>query len=197
MYDFENRKVFFPDVHASFKFCVMVSSPNRTFGAAKCGFFLRSTAEVENPDQSFPITAEDFARVNPNTGTAPIFRTRRDMALTTAIYARVPVLVDRSGDEEVRSWPVKYARMFNMTNDSHLFRTRAELEEQEGAWPVGGNRWDSPSGEWVPLYEGKMVQSIRSSRCEHCSKSRRILHACRSQRCHATYEDQTRSIVAS
>ena len=49
--------------------------------------------------------------------------------------------------------------MFDMTNDSHLFRTRTELEEQEGAFPIGGNRFGSPSGEWVPLYEGKMVQA--------------------------------------
>ena len=50
--------------------------------------------------------------------------------------------------------------MFHMTNDSGLFRTRAELEDQEGAWPSGGNRFDSPAGEWLPLYEGKMVQAF-------------------------------------
>ena len=27
LYDFENKKVFFPDVHASFKFCIFVASP--------------------------------------------------------------------------------------------------------------------------------------------------------------------------
>lgn len=160
LYDFENKKVFFPDVHASFKFCVMTFSPSRTFGAAKCAFYLHSVAEIANPDQAFPITAADFARVNPNTGTAPIFRTRRDMALTTAIYARAPVLVDRSTGEEVKSWPVKYHRMFDMTLDSALFRTRGELEEKEGAWPIGSNRWQSAGGEWVPLYEGKMVQAF-------------------------------------
>ena len=160
LYDFENKKVFFPDVHASFKFAVMVASPGRAFEAARCAFYLHNVAELHNPDQCFPIAAADFARVNPNTGTAPIFRTARDMALTTAIYARCPVLVDRSGGEPVAAWPVKYNRMFDMTNDSHLFRTRAELEGSEGAWPIGGNRWQSPSGEWVPLYEGKMVQAF-------------------------------------
>ncbi|WP_293698193.1 MULTISPECIES: Eco57I restriction-modification methylase domain-containing protein [unclassified Sphingopyxis] len=160
LYDFENRKVFFPDVHASFKFCVLAFSPQRSFGAAKCAFYLHSVDELKNSDQAFPITAADFARVNPNTGTAPIFRTRRDMALTTAIYGRVPVLVDKSGDAPKATWPVKYATMFHMTNDSHLFRTRAELEGQEGAWPVGGNRWQSATGEWVPLYEGKMIQAF-------------------------------------
>lgn len=156
LYDFENKKVFFPDVHASFKFCVMVASPERKFSAALCAFYLHSVAELKNKEQAFTITATDFARVNPNTGTAPIFRTKRDMQLTAAIYARVPVLVDRSSGEEVKSWPVKYATMFHMTNDSHLFRTRAELEEQEGAWPIGDNRWQSAAGEWVPLYVGRM-----------------------------------------
>ena len=101
LYDFENKKVFFPDVHASFKFCVIVFSPERTFNAANCAFYLHSIEELKNPDQAFPITAADFARVNPNTGTAPIFRTRRDMALTTAIYDRLPVLVDKSGPAPV------------------------------------------------------------------------------------------------
>lgn len=159
-YDFENKKVFFPDVHASFKFCVMVASPSRTFGAAQSAFYLHSVEAIADPERCFPITAADFARVNPNTGTAPIFRTRRDMELTTAVYARVPALADRSSGEEAKSWPVKYAQMINMTSDSHLFRTRAELEEKEGAWPIGGNRWQSAAGEWVPLYEGKMVQAF-------------------------------------
>ena len=160
LYDFENKKVFFPDVHASFKFCVFVASPRPLPEAAKCAFYLHAVSEVEEPERCFPLSAADFVRVNPNTGTAPIFRFRRDAELTTAIYDRLPVLVDRSSGEAVKAWPVKYTRMFDMTNDSDLFRTRSELEEQEGAWPVGGNRYQSPSGEWVPLYEGKMVQAF-------------------------------------
>ena len=160
LYDFENKKVFFPDVHASFKFCVFVASRQPLLKAAKCAFYLHSVSEVADRERCFPLSAADFARVNPNTGTAPIFRSRRDAELTTAIYDRLPVLVDRSSGEEVRAWPVKYTRMFDMTNDSDLFRTRSELEEQEGAWPVGSNRYQSPSGEWVPLYEGKMVQAF-------------------------------------
>ena len=144
--------------HSSF--CVLVASPSPGDDPARCAFYCHSVAELDNPERCFPLTAEDFARVNPNTGTAPIFRTRRDAALTTAIYDRLLVLVDRSSGEAVKAWPVKYSTMFHMTNDSGLFRTRAELEEREGAWPVGGNRFGSPSGDWVPLYEGKMVQAF-------------------------------------
>jgi len=159
LYDFENRKVFFPDVHASFKFAVMVASPARQLSSAHCAFYLHSVDERLNPEQGLAITAADFARVNPNTGTAPIFRTRRDMAITMAIYDRCPVLVDRSGGQPKTSWPVKYNTMYHMTNDSRLFRNQAELKGKENAWPVGGNRWQSSAGEWVPLYEGKMVQA--------------------------------------
>lgn len=46
LYDFENRRTrhglepFFPDVDSRFKFAAMISSPNRLFAAAHCGFFL-------------------------------------------------------------------------------------------------------------------------------------------------------------
>ena len=160
LYDFENKKVFFRDVHASFKFCVFIASPSPLAGDAHCAFFLHDVSELEDPDRRFPLTAAEFARVNPNTGTASIFRSRRDAELTTAIYARLPVLADRSSGEERKAWPVTYVRMFDMTNDSGLFRTRVELEERERAWPVGGNRWHSPAGEWVPLYQGMMVQAF-------------------------------------
>jgi hypothetical protein len=164
-YDFENRRTrynaqpFFPDVDSRFKFSAMIASPNLTFAAAECAFFLQDVSELADPERRFPLTAADFARVNPNTGTAPIFRSRRDAALTTKIYANGQVLVDRSSGREVKAWPVKYATMFHMTNDSGKFRTRQELEEKEAAWPIGGNRWQSGAGVWLPLYEGKMVQA--------------------------------------
>ena len=160
LFDFENRKIFFKDIHASFKFCTLVfGGEERQFDQTDCAVFLHDTRTIADADRCFLLTPEDFARVNPNTGTAPIFRSCRDAELTIAIYERLPVLVDRSSGEEVKAWPVKYATMFHMTNDSSLFRTRGELEEREGAYPIGNNRFNSPSGEWVPLYEGKMVQA--------------------------------------
>lgn len=166
LYDFENRRTrhgmepFFPDVDTRFKFAAMIASPERTFGATHCGFFLQAVSEIANPENAFPIATEDFARVNPNTGTAPVFRTRREMEITTGIYRRVPALRDHSKDEDTRAWPVIYSTMFHMTNDSSSFRTKAELEGVDGAWPIAGNRYRGATGEWVPLYEGKMVQAF-------------------------------------
>ena len=104
-----------------------------------------------------PAAPSDFARVNPNTGTAPVFRTRRDAEITRGIYERHPVLVDRSGDGERRAWPVRYAQgLFNMTSDSRLFRTVEQLEA-DGFYPVQGNRWKRGEDLYLPLYQGRMI----------------------------------------
>lgn len=158
LYDFENKKVFFPDVHASFKFCALVfGGEGRNFSATRCAFYLHAVSELAEPERTLNLAAEDFAAVNPNTGAAPIFRTRRDADITVAIYRRQPVLVDRRSEPPQKLWPVRYATMFHMTNDSHLFRRREELE-RDGWYPVAGNRWKKGEAEAVPLYEGKMVQ---------------------------------------
>jgi len=166
LYDFENRRTrfdappFFPGIDSRQKFCVFVAGRAPAVGPTRCAFFVQDVSELDDDGRVFPLAPDDFARLNPNTGTAPVFRTRRDAALTTAIYGRLPVLVDRSGDPAAAAWPLRYETMFHMTNDSHQFRRRDELEEQEGAWAIGGNRFDSAAGRWLPLYEGKMVQAF-------------------------------------
>jgi hypothetical protein len=139
---------------------VFVASLSSLVRPAKCAFYLHDVKELADPERCFELGPADFSRVNPNTGTAPIFRSRRDANLTAQIYANAPVLVDRSSGTEVKAWPVKYSTMFHMTNDSGLFRTRQELEEREGAWPIGGNRFQSAAGEWVPLYAGRMIHQF-------------------------------------
>ena len=81
LFDFENKKIFFKDVHASFKFCALIlGGEERRFDQAECAFFLHDTKTVHDEDRCFPLTPDDFVRVNPNTGTAPVFRTL-DMTL--------------------------------------------------------------------------------------------------------------------
>ena len=52
--------------------------------------------------------------------------------------------------------------LFNMTSDSHLFRTAAQLDE-EGFYPVEGNRWKRGEELYLPLYEGNDGAGIRPS----------------------------------
>jgi hypothetical protein len=158
LFDFENRKGFFPDVDSRFKFCALIfGGAERRFATARCAFYLHRLEELDDPQRILELSSADFSAVNPNTGAAPIFRSRRDADLTTAIYRRQPVLVDRRSEPPSKVWPVRYCRMFDMTNDSHLFKRREELE-RDGWYPVGGNRWKQGEADVVPLYEGKMVQ---------------------------------------
>ena len=166
LFDFENRRSriklapFFPDVDSRLKFCALIlGGEQRRFLETQCAFFLVDAETVTDPDRCFPLEPADFARVNPNTGTAPIFRTRRDADITRNIYENHPVLVDRSQGTEQRAWPVRYNRMFDMTNDSHLFRTAAQIDA-EGYYKVEGNRWKKGEEVYLPLYQGRMIHQF-------------------------------------
>ncbi len=166
LFDFENRRhgtklpLFFPDVDSRFKFCAITfGGSERTFDRAICAFFLHDLEAIADADRSFPLAPEDFSKVNPNTGTAPVFRMRRDADITRRIYEQNPVLVDRSKGKDRLAWPVRYHTMFHMTNDSGLFRTAEQLES-EGFYPVEGNRWKRGDELRLPLYQGRMIHQF-------------------------------------
>lgn len=165
LFDFENRRGFFPDVDSRFKFCTLVfGGEARVFEKTRCAFFLHSLDDLDGePERTLAMTAADFALMNPNTGAAPIFRTARDLAVTRGIYERLPVLARRGGESGALgklpdrvTWPVVYQRVFDMTNDSHLFQTAAELEKR-GFAPAAGGRWASKDDVALPLYVGRMI----------------------------------------
>ncbi len=161
--DFENRPVgpdkvkFFPDVYYRFKFCTLIAgAPDRRFPAAACAFFQTNVDEALAT--AFDMTPEQFAAVNPNTGTAAMFRTQTDAVLTLSIYQRLPILLARAGGMPDAIWPMKYVRMLDMANDSARFKLTSELADA-GAYPVTGRAWERGAERWVPLFEGKMVQA--------------------------------------
>lgn len=138
LYDFENRSKLFPAVDSRMKFCLLtltgVGAPAAK--GAEFAFFCHQTEDLREEERRFVLSAEDIALLNPNTRTCPVFRTRRDAEITKGIYRRVPVLVCEGPPEE-NPWGVSFMRMFDMANDSHLFRTRAELEAD--GWRLEGN----------------------------------------------------------
>jgi hypothetical protein len=157
--DFENKKVFFPDVDSRFKFCLLVfGGKERLFEGTDCAFFLHDPNESSDPERCFTLGPNDFALFNPNTRTAPVFRTRRDAEITRRIYERQAVFTDRRVEPPRPLWQVRYLTMFHMTNDSALFKTASQLD-QDGFYPVAGRHWRKGSKEFVPLYEGKMTQA--------------------------------------
>lgn len=119
---------------------------------------LLSVADLDVPENSYELSRDEIALVNPNTGTAPAFRTRRDAEITLEIYRHIPVLIkdpDEHGHGGSNPWGVSFMRMFDMSNDSHLFRGREELEGD--GWTLLGNIFKRGAERMLPLYEAKMT----------------------------------------
>ena len=133
IFDFENRKIFFKDVHASFKFCALIfGGVARRFDETECAFFIHDIEIVDDPERCFPLAPEDFARVNPNTGTRPCFGLdvmRRSHGVSTSdircwLNHLGRVRAQRRGLSGIKQG------LFNMTSDSHPFRTAKQLDAE-------------------------------------------------------------------
>lgn len=154
IYSFENEEKLF-EIHHSFKFCLLTCcSQKDTPHSVSGGFYLRRVDHLLDPRRIYTLQTSDFARLNPNTKTCPVFRTSRDAKLTAKIYRNSTILYNEVTGEN--PWNVKFARMLDMSNDSYLFRTYAQLTELGAT--LNGNTFTTADGEtYVPLYEGKMI----------------------------------------
>ncbi|QDU46855.1 N-6 DNA Methylase [Symmachiella dynata] len=141
LFDFENRKVFFPTVHASMRFSLVTTGRQRgSRVAAQFGFFLHATSELSDHTRVFPLSAEDIERVNPLSRTCPVFRTNSSAQLVNEMHKRHPVNVDNNSDD---CWMIETTSMFQMSHEAdELFRDANDLAKP------------------VVLYEGKMVQQF-------------------------------------
>ncbi|OKI75216.1 Eco57I restriction-modification methylase domain-containing protein [Streptomyces sp. CB02414] len=165
LYDFENRRPkspalpkgdkWFESVHSSYKFCLLsLAGRAAQADASRVGFFLSDVTDLEDPDRVFALDPEDLARINPNTGTLPAFRTQRDADITAGVYRRLPVLWNE-GRRDGNPWGMAFKNLFNMTDDSDLFRSRERLEDE--GWELRGNVFERGEERMLPLYEAKMV----------------------------------------
>ncbi len=151
-YDFDNEAKIFRDVHHAFRFAVTtMTGAQRTVRRTKFAFLNRHVSDV--PEKRFQLAANEVLALNPNTGTLPMFRSRKDADITLGIYSRHPVLI-RDGDPDGNPWGLSFSQgLFNMASDSGLFRTADELADAKF------NGWSYTRGtkEYVPLYEAKML----------------------------------------
>ena len=163
LFDFENKGVFFPGVHSSYKFCLFTTGNGSVpmSDLAEFVFFAHAVEELHDPERRFTLSPDDIALLNPNTRTCAIFRSRKDAELTKAIYRRVPVLCREAsnGNIEENPWGIRFRQgLFNMTSDSGIFRSRSDLEAS--GWKLKGNVFQKNGEEYLPLYEAKMIHQF-------------------------------------
>ncbi|MGV9289338.1 Eco57I restriction-modification methylase domain-containing protein [Streptomyces sp. NPDC003719] len=116
LYDFENSAPLFPGVHRSFKFSILsVAGCTLREPAARFAFFSRHPSELDTEGKAFKLTPEEITLINPNTGTCPVFRSRRDAEITLGIYRRIPVLVDESRTNG-NPWGFQYVEVLHLSH---------------------------------------------------------------------------------
>jgi hypothetical protein len=134
LYDFENRGGLFPAVDSRMKFSLLTLAGRALReAAATFAFFLHDPTELDEPGRGFPLTPEEINLLNPNTGTCPVFRSRRDAEITLGIYDRVPVLV-KEGAASGNPWGFEYVEVLHLSHAAAELMT--EAEDERGTYPV-------------------------------------------------------------
>ncbi len=149
LYDIENKEALFESVHRSFKFSLVTlgQSPVAEFVC-----FASQPSQLADPRRRFSLTPQEFQLINPNTLTCPMFRSERDAEITKKLYRAAPVLMRDAVFEEVdgstkmvapavNPWGIKFMRMLDMANDSHLFQ-------------------DHPAEGLLSLFEAKLIHQF-------------------------------------
>jgi hypothetical protein len=153
---FDNQKKIFPSVHPDTPFALLTigtSDQNPEFAA-----YILEIDHLSQPERRYHLSPAEIARINPNTKTAPVFRSRADAELTAKIYAPVPVLIDEAKGCVGNPWGVSFhTRIWHMAEDSASFRTAAQLAR--AGFVRDGGDWIG-DGRYVPLYEAKMIHQF-------------------------------------
>ncbi|MEU5520885.1 DNA methyltransferase [Streptomyces sp. NPDC047860] len=163
IYGFENEERIFPAVHHDRPFLLFFmrgsGSPDSPVSLA---FRVRQVAQIS--ERSYTLTGREIQLLNPNTGTCPVFRSRRDAEINLGIYRRIPVLVNETENQaDGNPWTVTLTQgLFNMTSDSHLFRPDARNGETfddllKDGWRLEGNVLTRGDERLLPLYEAKIL----------------------------------------
>lgn len=152
--DFENRARLFTEVYFRFRYCLLCLGEN--VRQTRFSALLTRPDEIYDERRRVLLSEHDIELINPNTKTAPMIRSEADAVLLKAIYSQNPILIRHTNGVQENPWGVQFSRLFDMSNDSDLFRTSADLTDLRCI--RDGREWVTPSGgRFLPLIEAKMV----------------------------------------
>jgi hypothetical protein len=109
---------------------------------AYCVFYAKRVEDLDDSRRHITFRKGDLSLFNPNTKTCLLVRSNKDLEICRKLYKKAPILF-KEGDENGNAWNLRFMRMFDMTNASHLFFTKL-------------NKTD----DMVPLYEGKLIHQF-------------------------------------
>jgi hypothetical protein len=97
---------------------------------------------LHSPSEHLTLSVALIRKLSPDSLSVMEFKTPQDVAIAET-FMLFPLLGQQLSD----AWNVKFGREFDMTNDSHLFKT-------------------TPGKGRLPLYEGKMIHQFDHSRAQ-------------------------------
>ena len=138
LFGFENRKTIFEDVHRSFKFVVLTFAKGGGTKSFPAAFMRHDVKELAHfPERgAVQMPVNLIRKLSPDSLSLMEFKGETDRKIAEKM-SQFPLLGEKIED----TWNVRFRREFDMTNDSHLFRT------------------ESAPGR-LPLYEGKMIHQF-------------------------------------
>lgn len=153
-FGFDNARRIFPAVHPDTPFSLVTLG--QTNIPTKLVHYALSIEDIYDSRKQFTLSPSEFALINPNTLTCPVFRSERDAELTKKLYRVAPVLMlqeQGSDDCEQRAaenpWGIRFQAMLHMSSDSGIFLAQPN-----------GNTANSDKIRCLPLYEAKMVHQF-------------------------------------
>lgn len=140
LFGFENREAIF-DIHRSFKFCPLVLQRGGRTQAIRAAFMHRNVDDWADADRHvLAYPRERVLEFSPYSKAILEIRSDKELRVLQKIYANGVLL----GDQSEQGWGVKYAREFDMTNDSKLFPSWPKWEEQGYKPDEYGHRLKGP-----------------------------------------------------
>ena len=138
VWDFVNRKLFFPDVDSRQKFAIIcLKKSNQNAFRVRC-WLIDPAQLITEQDQIVELSESDLFRYSGSELALPHFSGRKDLALLSCVISEFGRVSDS------RDWATEYV-LIGATNDRDFVRERRRANN------------DPLCSEWIPLYEGKMV----------------------------------------
>ena len=122
MYEFENRKRVFPEVHASYKFVLLTSSNSKSAPNFRAAFYLHDIASLDGKvewEKFLTMPMELIQLTSPDILAIPEVRNRKDVDILNHVYKRHTCVRDGLDNGK---YTIGFIREIDRTNDSRLFR---------------------------------------------------------------------------
>ena len=146
LFGIENRDKIFP-IDSRFKFNPVIIEKGEATEAIRTVFMRRNLDDWERAEDLATLySRQQVERFSPKSRAILEIQSKRDLEILEKIYANSVLL----GDDGPDGWGIRYAREFDMTNDSHLFPPRPQWEAK-GYRPDEYSRW--LLGDWRPIKE--------------------------------------------